>query len=225
MLQTYNVLIIDDHPLIIKAYNSALQYLSKHDSNLKFDIQSATDCDTANNLIKRSINKENIDLVFLDISLPPSKDGKIISGEDLGLNLRKQFDDVKIIVSTTFNDNHRIYSIFKNVDPDGFLIKSDLTPEILNEAITCVLSNPPYYSKPVLKLLRKISNHDFILDDIDRKLLYELSKGAKMKELPEVLLLSIAALERRKRILKELFDVVGKSDRYLIEIARKKGFI
>jgi len=225
MSQTYNVLIVDDHPLIIKAYSSALQYISKHESNFKFEVQTATDCDSANNLIKKSINKESIDLVFLDISLPPSKDGKIISGEDLGLKLRKLFDDVKIIVSTTFNDNHRIYSIFKNVDPDGFLIKSDLTPEILNEAIINVLSNPPYYSQPVLKLLRKISTHEFVLDEIDRKLLYELSRGTKMKELPEVLLLSIAAIERRKRILKELFNVVGKGDRELIEIAEEKGFI
>ena len=225
MLKTYNVLIVDDHPLITKAYSSALRYLSKHVPDITFNVQTATDCDTADKAIKKSQNKDGFDLVFLDISLPPSKDGKLISGEDLGLKLRNQFDDVKIIVSTTYNDNHRIYSIFKNVDPDGFLIKSDLTPEILNEAITTVLSNPPYYSKPVLKLLRKISTHDFILDDIDRRLLYELSQGAKMKELPDILLLSIAALERRKRILKELFDVVGKGDRDLIEIARKKGFI
>jgi hypothetical protein len=39
------------------------------------------------------------------------------------------------------------------------------------------------------------------------------------------LLLSIAAIERRKRILKEVFDVVGKGDRELLRVAEEKGFI
>ena len=56
-------------------------------------------------------------------------------------------------------------------------------------------------------------------------MLYELSSGTKMNELPQVLPLSIAALERRKRILKDVFDVVGKGDRALLISARERGFI
>ncbi|MBJ6367685.1 response regulator [Snuella sedimenti] len=225
MTSTYNVLIVDDHPLIIKAYDSALQHISKLDPNVNFNIETAADCDSAYQKITESQNNDGIDLVFLDIKLPPSKDGKIISGEDLGLKIREELDTVKIIISTMFDDNNRLHSILKNVNPDGFLIKSELTPDTLTDAITTVLTNPPYYSKPVLKLLRKMSTSNFVLDTIDRKLLYELSRGTKMKELPNILLLSIAALERRKRILKELFNVVGKGDRALIDTAEEKGFI
>ncbi|GAA3583518.1 response regulator [Snuella lapsa] len=225
MARTYNVLIVDDHPLIIKAYDSALQHISKQDPNVNFNIETARDCDSAYQKITESQINDGIDLVFLDIKLPPSKDGKIISGEDLGLKIREEIDTVKIIISTMFDDNNRLHSILKNVNPDGFLIKSELTPDILTDAITTVLTSPPYYSKPVLKLLRKMSTTNFVLDSIDRKLLFELSRGTKMKELPNILLLSIAALERRKRILKELFNVVGKGDRALIDAAEEKGFI
>ena len=61
--------------------------------------------------------------------------------------------------------------------------------------------------------------------NIDRKILYELSQGTKMNELPNVLPLSIAALERRKRILKDVFNVSGKGDRDLLKLAQNKGFI
>ena len=118
-----------------------------------------------------------MDIVFLDISLPPSKGRKILSGEDLGLKLNEVLPEAKVIVSTTFNDNYRIHSIFKNINPDGFLIKNDITPKELILAIEEVLTDPPYYSKTVMKLLRKQVSSDLLLDHIDRKILYELSVG------------------------------------------------
>ena len=72
-----------------------------------------------------------MDIVFLDIKLPPSKDGKILSGEDLGIKINQLLPDTKIIISTTFNDNYRIHNILENINPDGFLIKNDfLTTQI-----------------------------------------------------------------------------------------------
>ena len=225
MVQIYNVLLIDDHPLIVKAYKSALLHLSTINKDFKFNIDSANSCDTAYSKIKKAAMGKGLDLIFLDIKLPPSKNDTIISGEDLGIKIREQLGDVKIIVSTTFNENSRINSILNSINPDGFLVKNDLTSEVLTEAITTVIIDPPYYAKTVLKLLRKLSSNDFVLDPIDRKMLYELSKGTKMNELPDILLLSIAAIERRKRILKEVFDVVGKGDRELLRVAEEKGFI
>ena len=225
MSQTYTALLIDDHPLIVKAYKSALKYVSKKGEAYTFVIDTANNCDTAFSKIQEVSNTDSIDLIFLDISLPASKDGKIISGEELGIIIREELSNAKIIVATSFNDNIRLSSILKSVNPDGFLIKNDLTPSVLAEAIETVIKEPPYYSKTVLKFLRKISANDFILDSVDRKLLFELSKGAKMGELPDVLLMSIGALERRKRILKEIFNVAGESDRTLIQAAEDAGFV
>lgn len=225
MAKTLNVLIIDDHPLIVKAYNHALKYVGKQDNAYQFNIDWADTCDSAFTKVKNATKEDGIDLIFLDISLPPSEDGEIFSGEELGILIRKELKAVKIIVSTTYNDNTRLNSIFKSVNPEGFLIKNDLTPEILSEAIEVVIADPPYYGKTVLKFLRKMSANDFALDSADRKLLYELSRGTKMKELPDILLLSIAAIERRKRILKEVFNVEGKGDRDLILAAETAGFV
>ena len=46
-----------------------------------------------------------------------------------------------------------------------------------------------------------------------------------MNELPQIIPLSLAALERRKRVLKEVFDVEKKSDRELLKVAEEKGFL
>jgi DNA-binding NarL/FixJ family response regulator len=224
--KTYKALIIDDHPLISEAYKSAFRKIEKDDETISFHINVAHDCDTAYEFIKESFeNTEIIDVVFLDISLPPSKDGKIVSGEDLGLKINQLIPNSKIIVSTTFNDNYRVHSIFKNINPEGFLIKNDITPKELVTAINTLISGSLYYSKTVMQMLRLQVSNDFILDDIDRKILYELSLGAKTKELPNIVMLSINAIEKRKRHLKHVFDIKNADDRELIVIAKEKGFI
>ena len=53
----------------------------KDNQHLTIDI--ALDCDMANELIKKSVKNTPYDILFFDISLPPSKDGQITSGEDL----------------------------------------------------------------------------------------------------------------------------------------------
>lgn len=222
----YSVLIIDDHPLIAEAYKSAFKHISNQDNTIIFNIGVAQDCDAAFAIIQEySERSKNLDIVFLDIRLPPSKDGKILSGEDLGIRINKLLPNTKIIIATTFNDNYRIHSIFKSINPDGFLIKNDITPQELIRTIKTIITDSPYYSKTVINLLRKEVSNDFLLDDIDRKILYELSIGTKMKDLPNTIPLSIAGIEKRKRQLKQTFNISSSDDKNLLAVAKEKGFI
>lgn len=225
MAHSINVLIVDDHPLIIKAHKLALKHLCKGQLDYHFNIETANNCDEAYTKILQASNCDGLDLVLLDISLPASEDGKIISGEDLGIIIRDVLPKAKVIISTTYTQNIRLNSLMQSVNPDGFLIKTDITSEILTEAIESIIEESPYYSKTVLNFLRKKSSNDFVLDKTDRRLLYELTKGARMNELPNLLNLSLAAVERRKRILKEVFSVGGMSDRELILSAEINGFV
>jgi DNA-binding NarL/FixJ family response regulator len=225
MTEIYKVLLIDDHPIILEVYKIALKEVSLIIENTTFKIETAHNSDEALKKIIFNSKVEGYDIIFLDMKLPPSKDGKILSGEDLGLKINQLLPNSKIIVSTTFNDNYRVQNILKNVNPDGFLIKNDINTEELIEAIQKVISEPPYYSKSVLKLMRKQMSSDYLLDKIDRQLLYELSIGTKMKDLPNIIPKSMAGIENRKRQLKEIFDVQDNEDRELILKAKKKGFI
>lgn len=227
MKKQYNILIIDDHPIISDAYKSVFEYISDVDTKIAFNITVVSNCDDAIQRINRALEPSatDIDLVFLDISLPPSTDGTILSGEDLGIQIRQLMPKTRIIIATTYNDNYRIHGFFQSVNPDGLLIKNDINKEELITAIKTVLSNPPYYSKTVLNVMRKQITGDYMLDKIDRQLLHELSKGTKMNELPNIISMSLAGLEKRKRNLKVIFNISDEDDRALLQIARTKGFI
>jgi DNA-binding NarL/FixJ family response regulator len=221
----FNVLIIDDHPIIADAYKSAFEFISSENKKIKFKISIANTSDQAVEIIEDSYENKGLDIVFLDISLPQSKNHKILSGEDLGIRIKQLLPKCKIIVATTFNDSLRIQAILKNVNPEGFLIKNDIDKEELITSILSIMDSTPYYSKSVLELLRKQASVNHKLDKIDRQLLYELSIGTKMKDLPNILPMSMAGIEKRKKQLKQLFDVEDNDDRSLILKAKEKGFI
>ena len=223
----FNVLIIDDHPLIIDAFKNGLQCVSAKRKHLKFNIDEATNCDDAFSLIKpRSrARAKKYDIIFLDIKLPPSSDGKILSGEDLGEKIRTYIPKSKIVVVTTYNNNYRLNNILKSIDPEAFMVKNDITPEDLINAIEVLLDEPPYYSRTILKLIRKQISSDLVLDMYDRQILHQLSMGIKTKDLSTIIPLSKPGIERRKRRLKKIFDADTHDDSDLIKAARKKGFI
>lgn len=223
MVNNFTALLIDDHPLITESFKTALEHVFNSEK-VNLETVIVHDIDSALEKINNPTFLKEVDLIFLDISLP-SKDENILSGEDLGIKIKQMSPDSKIIVSTSFNDNYRIHSILKKLNPEGFLVKNDLDPEVLLMAIKSVLSNIPYYSKTVLVFFKKQISNEYVIDTVDRKLLHELSIGTKMIELPAILPLSKAGVEKRKINLKKLFEIEEKGDRRLIQIAREKGFI
>lgn len=216
----YYILLLDDHPLITKAYRDSIVKLGKK-REIDFHIITTHDFPTAIN----ELEKRSYDLVFIDIQIPADENSELISGDDLGSRIRDQFPNTKIVISTTFNDHYRIHSIIEHVNPDGFLIKSDITTEELKLAIWKIITNPPYYSKTVVHSMRQFISNDFILDKTDRNLLYYLAKGASLIEIAQILSLSRATIVKRKQHLKEVFDVGNGEDWILLEKARDKGFI
>lgn len=214
---------IDDHPMIIEGYQNTLLFTKKDNQELKIDI--ANNCDEALSYINKSVQQTHYDVLFVDISLPPSTDGKMSSGEDIAEYARKVLPKAKIIVLTMFNESFRIHNIIKTIDPEGFLIKSDLTSSELASAFQAVLYNPPFYSGTVNQHIRKSLTSDIVIDEKNRKILYLLSQGVKTKNLAPHLNISLSAVEKRKKHLREIFDVEDGQDETLISEARKKGFI
>ena len=72
---------------------------------------------------------------------------------------------------SSFSDNYRINSILKSVDPDGYMVKTDIDPKSLEEAVKTVISQPPYYSSKALGAIRKKMSNDITLDENDKKAL------------------------------------------------------
>ena len=218
-----HILMVDDHPIIIEGYQNTLMASKKDNQTLLID--TANDCDSAYLIMQNAAVEKPFDICFFDISLPPSADGSITSGEDLAKVCREIMPNTKIVILTMFNESFRIHGIVREINPEGFLIKSDLTSLELAEAFQHILESPPYYSSTVSKYLKKIAISDEYVDNINRKILYLLSKGIKTRSLTEHIDLSMSAIEKRKKQLKEIFKVNDGKDETLIARAKEKGLL
>lgn len=224
MTEKIKILMIDDHPMIIEGYQNTLLFTKKDNQELIIDI--ANNCDEAVRCMNKSVdNSLPYDVLFVDISLPPSTDGSMSSGEDLAEYARKVLPSAKVIILTMFNESFRIHNIIKTIDPEGFLIKSDLTSSELASAFQAVLYNPPFYSGTVNSHIRKTITSDIVIDDKNRKILHLLSQGVKTKNLAAHLDISLSAIEKRKKQLRGIFEVSDGQDETLLSEARKKGFV
>lgn len=224
MAEFLKILMIDDHPMIIEGYKNTIMATKKETLTLKIDM--AHNCDEAIRLIRKSLAIKNpYNILFVDISIPPSSDGKIADGQDLAQIAREISNQSKIIILTMFNEPYRIQSIIQNIDPEGFLIKSDLTSRELASAFQAVLKNPPFYSTTVTNYIKQEYTNKIKLDATDRKILQLLSEGVRTKNLHLHIKLSTSAIEKRKKNLRKTFALDNIDDETLINEARKKGFI
>jgi DNA-binding NarL/FixJ family response regulator len=187
--------------------------------------------DTANTyeggkkLIEDSVNSFKYDILLLDVQLFAPNENQPHSGEDLGILARKLVPESKIAFMSSFSDNFRINSILKSVDPDGYLVKTDIDPKTLEDAVKTIVLNPPYYSSKALSAIRKKMANDIDLDEKDKQILYHLSMGTKNKDLEKHIRLSPSSIENRKRHLKTLFGTENENDMALIIAAKNRGFI
>ncbi|KXO01251.1 hypothetical protein LS48_01955 [Aequorivita aquimaris] len=220
-----NVLMIDDHKMTLVGYSSAIEVLNEQALIYAFKIYHATTFEEALYNLDETFNYRPLHLVFLDIQLPKYSNKKFQTGEDLGIEIRRRFPNTKIIVITTFDNNLLIQNLLESINPEGLMIKSDVTPSNFPQAVLDVLEDPPYYSKAVTKFLRKQQLTKLHLDRWDRLMLYYISIGTFTKDLPTYIPLSMAGIEKRKKRLKEIFEVEDGNDVDLIMRAREKGFI
>lgn len=223
MKKKLKVLMIDDHPMIIEGYKNTLLGENQKEYQIKIDI--ASNCDDAYDAILKSSKGNPYDMLFIDIKLPPSSDGTITSGEDLAKHAKELLPKARIIILTMHREDHRIHNILKNINPSGFLIKSDLTSSELLQAFNNIVNGTPYYSATVNNHFRKMMNNSFSLDEKNLKILYHLSRGVKTKNLPNFVSLSLSAIEKRKNQIKEMFSIPKADDQKLLEEARKRGFV
>ncbi len=223
MAQLVRVLMVDDHPFIIEAYKNAIKgYNTK--GLYEFTVTQAKDCKTGYEAI---INEDNaqIDIAFFDLSMPTYEEKGIHSGEDLALLIKERMPACKIILLTMHSEMLKINTIIKNINPNGLVIKNDLTFDELLLAFDKILKDENYYSQTVVKLVSQIPFDSNEVDVFDKQLLFHLSKGVPTADLAQFVPLADAVIEKRLTNLKAVLDIPQATHSELVQEAKNKGVI
>ncbi|MCW2118332.1 response regulator transcription factor [Flavobacterium sp. 7A] len=215
-----NILIVDDHPFIIQGYKNAITRYQPDDYD--FFISEAKDCESGYNAIVDP--HADFDIAFLDISMPSYESMNLYSGEDLAKLILKHSPDCKIIMLTMFTEFLKLKTMINGVNPMGLIIKNDLTFDELLHAFDKVIKGKMYYSKSILEMLESHDNA-IEIDLFDKQILFHLSKGTKLKNIPQFIPISLNAIESRIINLKKILNVVDKKDNELVKEAKSKGLI
>ncbi len=223
-MNVIRMLAVDDHEMTTLGYKFILE--DTDFDGYKVIMETAKSYETAVEKIDQSIKAIPFDIILLDIQLSQGIDGPAKTGEDIGVYARSVSPESKIVFMSSFSDNYRINSILNSVDPEGYMVKSEIDQMSLQAMVKTVLNSPPYYTQKALVAIRKkMANTDLNLDENDKKILYHLSIGTKTKDMVRYISLSLPGIENRKRHLKALFGVEKQNDQALVTESRNRGFI
>ncbi len=222
-MNTVRILAVDDHEMTTLGYKYILEDSEFKDFNVKVEI--AKSFEKGKDKIELSKRAIPYDIILLDIQLfsPESKDPR--TGIDLGLIARKEVPNSKVVFMSSYSDNYRINNIFKTVNPDGYMVKSEIDEMSLKTMVETIMNKPPYYTASALAAIRRKMANDISIDDQDQKILYHLSQGIHTRDIAPLIGSANTTVEARKRQLKALFDVKNGNDLALIKEAKNRGFL
>ncbi|QNK77145.1 response regulator transcription factor [Winogradskyella sp. PAMC22761] len=225
MKKEHHILIVDDHLLIIEGYKQVLKTYFSNFSDTLLQVDYAVSFNAAVEKVKYSQKEGSYDLIILDLSMAPSQLHKMNTGEDLGVWVRRLMPKTKLLVITSYDDTIRINNVLNQLNPEGFLLKSEIDAMSLTTAVHGVLENKLIFGKRVGEVLKNRQLSNYHLDTIDLQILKEISNGTKAKDLPNYVPMSKSGIEKRIRMLKQQFNVLEHSNRELVLSAREKGYI
>ena len=217
-----NIFIVEDHPMTVEGYVNAL--LAAPFGLCKPVFTKAHNCEEAYNTLSRTTSTQQVfDIAIVDKGLPGYELKSILSGSDLAILIRKNMPNCKIIMITAHTEVIIVYDIAKKIRPEGLIIKNDITPEKLQQAVMEIMQGNQYQSPMVKSCINEIWKKELMIEDSNRQILLYLSKGFKIKELEEILCLTTSAIQKRIIRMKKAFEVTD--DTSLLKEAIKQGFI
>ncbi len=218
--KSVRILMVDDHPSMLEGYKVILSY---NDLGYRIHTTTAHNCKDAFDILSHPVSENHFDLAFLDYSLPPYEDMNIHNGEDLGRLVKKYSPKTKVAILTSHTEALLLYQIIQNVDPNGMLVKSDFSAEELILAFALMLEGETYYSKTVKLILDEMLSPTKYLGQQNRRILSLICSGIKTKSLPEILNISLSAIEKRKSQIRAYLSLEKGTDEEIIREAKKRG--
>ncbi|UOY06041.1 response regulator [Muricauda sp. SCSIO 64092] len=217
------ILIVEDEPLLCYAYRNILKDLEKEEDIGPFHILECNTYDSTLNLLDKKFQKnKGLDLCLLDYRLG-SKNNDNENGLTIGFKIRQVYPKCKIVVITSISDNYLFNSIFENLNPSSFLIKTDLDYAGIKKKLQLILNGSRVYSQEVNDFLMR--RDKLLINKIDKrdlKIIRLMDQGLSLPEIGKKIGLSLSGIENRKRIIAERIGAPSPSKKELLKFAKEE---
>lgn len=213
------VFLLEDHKYVTETYIRAIRSISvKAEMVISYSLNEAYKKITNPNL-------KELQLAILDYSMPSCQLNNLRNGEDIAKMIRAKFPEAKIIFVSAILSSLEVESLFKNVNPEGIVEKSDIDFSDLSMILTKIIDGEVFYSAQIHKTIDENKAKHLFLDALNLKIIELLAQGIATKNLPNYVPLSLSGIHKRKAKIKALLNIDNGSDEAIIEEARKKGLI
>lgn len=180
MSETIRVLIVEDHTVVRDGLKALLSVAE--------GIQVVGEAQDGVEAVQRA-GELKPDVIVLDLIMPR------MDGVQATVEIKKQNPDTRILVLTSFSENHQIFSAIK-AGATGYLMK-DSSSDALIQAIRDTYQNKPALQPEIArKLMQDIQNPtsqdqpDSSLTEREIEILQQLALGKTNKEIADDLVLS-----------------------------------
>ncbi|TAD82823.1 MAG: DNA-binding response regulator [Bacteroidetes bacterium] len=188
-----NLLVVDDHPMVIEGMKAMLQ-------QIPFVVLQAT---AQNAFDALSVLEKNphIDVAIVDINLPDT------SGIELAAKMRKAFPQVRVLAMSTFKERSYIAQMIQN-GAIGYLLKSASQAEI-EQAILAA-----YEGKLHLSMDLQVNPRDVVaasttplLTSREKEVLLLIAEGLTSPQIAQKLFISLHTVDSHRKNLLTKFEV------------------
>lgn len=213
-LDKIQVLIADDHQMIIKGIRSSLSEIQ--------ELEVAAEALNGREAVRLAETLQP-DILILDISLPA------LSGLDVTARVRKLSPDTRIVIYTMIADPEMIARLLK-FEVSAFVLKSDPESELIH-AVRAVSRRGSYYNQEAQEVLAGLMKRKKpgktdpfdMLSPREREVFHQLAEGKNVREIAETLRISIKTVETHKYKIFAKLRLHTITD--LVKVAIKKSII
>lgn len=210
MMKSYNIVIVDDHPIV----TGGLQVLFS-----KLDDIKIIACFNSGESIIRYTQLHKADILLLDVFLPD------INGIDLCLKLKKLYPKLIILAMSSQAERGIVLQMMQN-GAAGYLLKS-ATIEEFHECIRQSTRKIPVYSNEVQVMMDRCNEVSLTniprLTRREREVLLLLIEGMQTQEISDALFLSFLTVQTHRRNLLNKFQVKNVIE--LINFAKNNNLL
>jgi len=209
-----NILLVDDHQLVIDGIKSMLANNSGY-----VVADEANNGEDAFGLIANNPGKYQ--LVITDISMP------ILSGTELCKMIKQQYGNIQVLILSMYNNIQAVKEAI-NAEADGYILKNAGKKELLT-ALYRIANNGTYFSEAIVPLIykqyHKQKHSDQQLSQLterEKEILALIVKELTSEEIGEKLFISKKTVDNHRQHILEKTNC--KSTVGLVKFAIKLGF-